>query len=157
MVSSHRSDARGTVRDNEKEMHSHNDHKVAFTNANLTEKATFEPEAPPSSHPPIDHGIQAWLFLAGCYVMEMLVFGMDTSTTCLCLHNHTHTNTTHAGFGFSFGVFQDYYSIHAPFAGSGGIAVIGTLTTVRPTRSPSLTPKLTCDLRASCSWVPPSF
>ncbi|KAI0118686.1 major facilitator superfamily domain-containing protein [Nemania sp. FL0031] len=30
------------------------------------------------------------------------------------------------GYAFSFGVFQDYYSQHAPFASSGNIAVIGT-------------------------------
>lgn len=32
------------------------------------------------------------------------------------------------GFGFSFGVFQDFYSKHEPFASSGNIAVIGTTT-----------------------------
>lgn len=35
-----------------------------------------------------------------------------------------------AGFGFSFGVFQDYYSTHEPFGGSGNIASIGTSTMV---------------------------
>ena len=34
------------------------------------------------------------------------------------------------GFGFSFGVFQDYYSSHEPYASSGNIALIGTLTLV---------------------------
>jgi hypothetical protein len=39
------------------------------------------------------------------------------------------------GFGFSFGVYQDYYSVHEPFAGSASIAVIGTTTMVRNLRS----------------------
>lgn len=34
------------------------------------------------------------------------------------------------GFGFSFGIFQEYYTTHAPFAGSANIAVIGTTTMV---------------------------
>jgi hypothetical protein len=35
-----------------------------------------------------------------------------------------------AGFPFSFGVFQDYYSTHEPFAGSGHIPIIGTCAMV---------------------------
>jgi MFS family permease len=54
------------------------------------------------------------------------------------------TNTLTPGFGFSFGVFQDYYTTHAPFSGSGGIAVIGTLTTVRiPFPTPPIRLQLT--------------
>jgi hypothetical protein len=34
------------------------------------------------------------------------------------------------GFPFAFGVFQDYYSNHEPFAGSSSIAVIGTCAMV---------------------------
>ena len=41
------------------------------------------------------------------------------------------TKENNPGFGFSFGVFQDFYSTHEPFAGSGNIAVIGTTTLVR--------------------------
>ncbi|KAI1340829.1 major facilitator superfamily domain-containing protein [Xylariaceae sp. FL0016] len=59
-----------------------------------------------SSLPPVDTGKQAWLFLSACWVVEAFTFG----------------------FGFSFGVFQNYYSTHEPFAGSGNIAVIGTTT-----------------------------
>ncbi|KAM7202137.1 major facilitator superfamily transporter [Naviculisporaceae sp. PSN 640] len=54
--------------------------------------------------PPVDGGKDAWLFLAACFVLECLVWGVP----------------------FSFGVFQNYYDTHAPFAGSGDIAVIGT-------------------------------
>ncbi|PNP39784.1 hypothetical protein TGAMA5MH_08303 [Trichoderma gamsii] len=72
--------------------------------------AGSEPQAPSAefSLPPVDTGAAAWLFLAACWGVEALTFG----------------------FGFSFGVFQDYYSSHMPFAGSGGIAAIGTTTTV---------------------------
>ncbi|EUC43579.1 hypothetical protein COCMIDRAFT_100522 [Bipolaris oryzae ATCC 44560] len=59
-----------------------------------------------STLPPVDSGKAAWLFLAACWAVEAFVFG----------------------FGFSFGVFQDFYSTHEPFAGSGDIAVIGTTT-----------------------------
>ncbi|KAK6863944.1 hypothetical protein PG995_000472 [Apiospora arundinis] len=58
------------------------------------------------SLPPVDTGRDAWLFLAACWAVEALVWG----------------------FGFSFGVFQDYYSTHEPFSGSGNIASIGTST-----------------------------
>jgi hypothetical protein len=75
MVSSHRSDSRDTVRNDENEMYPHHDHKVVSTNADMAEKATPKPVTQSSTLAPIDHGIQAWLFLAGCYVMEMLVFG----------------------------------------------------------------------------------
>ncbi|KAK6951155.1 hypothetical protein Daesc_007686 [Daldinia eschscholtzii] len=56
------------------------------------------------SLPPVDGGKDAWLFLAACFAIEALVWG----------------------FPFAFGVFQDYYSSHEPFAGSPNVAVIGT-------------------------------
>lgn len=62
-----------------------------------------------SSLPPVDGGKQAWLFLAACFAIEMLVWG----------------------FPFSFGVFQNYYSTNEPFAGQPNIAVIGTCAMVR--------------------------
>ncbi|CRG83535.1 Monocarboxylate transporter 10 [Talaromyces islandicus] len=54
--------------------------------------------------PPADGGKDAWLFLAACFIIEALVWG----------------------FTFSFGIFQDYYSTHEPFKGSGNTAIIGT-------------------------------
>lgn len=60
------------------------------------------------SLPPADSGKAAWLFLAACFVVEVLIWG----------------------FSFSFGVFQDYYSTHEPFASNpSGIAVVGTTAT----------------------------
>ncbi|KAK2011080.1 major facilitator superfamily transporter [Colletotrichum eremochloae] len=56
------------------------------------------------SLPPVDGGKQAWLFLAACFAIEMLVWG----------------------FPFAFGVFQNHYSTNPPFAGQPNIAVIGT-------------------------------
>jgi hypothetical protein len=57
---------------------------------------------------PTDRGKAAWLFLAAGFVVECLVWG----------------------FSFSFGVFQEYYSTHEPFASnSSGIAVVGTTAT----------------------------
>ncbi|KAJ5624358.1 hypothetical protein N7510_000667 [Penicillium lagena] len=54
--------------------------------------------------PPIDRGVNAWLFLAACFVMEALVWG----------------------FAFTYGVFQAYYSELEEFKNSGNIAVVGT-------------------------------
>ncbi|KAJ5820301.1 hypothetical protein N7474_005892 [Penicillium riverlandense] len=54
--------------------------------------------------PPIDRGINAWLFLAACFTMEALVWG----------------------FAFTYGVFQAYYSEIEEFKNSGNIAVVGT-------------------------------
>ncbi|KAL8700048.1 MAG: hypothetical protein Q9224_001141 [Gallowayella concinna] len=58
--------------------------------------------------PQADRGKDAWLFLAGCFMVEALIWG----------------------FPFSFGVFQEYYSTHEPFSSKpSGIAVIGTSST----------------------------
>ncbi|KAK7962309.1 uncharacterized protein PG986_003134 [Apiospora aurea] len=54
--------------------------------------------------PPVDRGKDAYLFLTASWAVEALVWG----------------------FPFAFGVFQDYYSTHAPFEGSPNISVIGT-------------------------------
>lgn len=37
---------------------------------------------------------------------------------------------TRVGYAFAFGIFQDYYSTHEPFQGSGNIAIIGTCAMV---------------------------
>ncbi|KAJ6178082.1 Major facilitator superfamily domain general substrate transporter [Penicillium mononematosum] len=54
--------------------------------------------------PPMDGGMNAWLFLAACFAMEALVWG----------------------FAFTYGVFQAYYSDIPQFKDSGNIAVVGT-------------------------------
>ncbi|KAJ5579644.1 Major facilitator superfamily domain general substrate transporter [Penicillium hispanicum] len=54
--------------------------------------------------PPMDGGLHAWLFLLASAMLEALVWG----------------------YAFAYGIFQDYYSAHEPFKGSGNIAVIGT-------------------------------
>ncbi|KAG5986719.1 hypothetical protein E4U52_008318 [Claviceps spartinae] len=56
------------------------------------------------SLPPVDGGKHAWFFLAACFVVEALTWG----------------------FPSTFGLFQNYYSTHEPFAGSEAIPVIGT-------------------------------
>ena len=61
-----------------------------------------------STLPPADGGKDAWLFLAGSFVIETLTFG----------------------FALSFGVLQEYYSTHEPFAESKDIATIGTTASV---------------------------
>lgn len=63
--------------------------------------------------PPLDGGLNAWLFLAACFVMEALVWG----------------------FAFTYGIFQEYYSGIEEFKNSGNIAVVGTCAMVRPIES----------------------
>lgn len=59
--------------------------------------------------PPMDGGMNAWLFLAACFVMEALVWG----------------------FAFTYGVFQEYYNSIPEFKNNGNIAVVGTCAMVR--------------------------
>lgn len=86
------------------------------------------------SLPPVDGGRKAYLFLAACWVVEAVTFGNLPRLYKV----YKFELTKRLGFGFSFGVFQEYYSHHEPFAGSNSIAAIGTTTTVRylPTLSP---------------------
>ncbi|TCD67656.1 hypothetical protein EIP91_012166 [Steccherinum ochraceum] len=51
--------------------------------------------------PPVDGGWQAWMFCLCSFFLETLVWG----------------------FGFSYGVFQSYYSTHAPFQNQSKIAI----------------------------------
>lgn len=67
---------------------------------------------PEFSLPPVDGGRDAWLFLAASFMIEGLVWG----------------------FSFSFGIFQEYYSTHEPFAGQSNIALTGTCVMVSPSR-----------------------
>lgn len=81
-------------------------------NGNLENANPVRPASTESSGsakiPRADGGRDAWLFLAACFVFEALVWG----------------------FPFSFGVFQSYYSTHAPFSNDHrGIAAIGTCST----------------------------
>lgn len=55
------------------------------------------------SLPPADGGKDAWLFLFSCFMLEGMIWG----------------------FPASYGVFQEYYSTHEPFAGARNIAVVG--------------------------------
>ena len=63
------------------------------------------------------------------------------SLTITLTHTGHHSNNISTnnspGVPFSFGVFQNYYDTHAPFAGSGEIAVIGTCSMVCPPPSPT--------------------
>jgi hypothetical protein len=59
--------------------------------------------------PPMDGGMNAWLFLAACFVMEALVWG----------------------FAFTYGVFQEYYNSIPEFKNNGNIAVVGTCAMVK--------------------------
>lgn len=69
--------------------------------------------------PPTDAGPIAYRFLFAAFILEAFQWG----------------------FALSFGVFQNYYSTHPPFAGSPNIAVVGTLATgVTYLGAPFMTP-----------------
>lgn len=76
------------------------------------ETATIDGELQPvqsQSLPPVDGGRAAWLFLLGCFVIELVLWG----------------------FPFSFGVFQVYYNTHPPISlESGSVSAIGTTCSV---------------------------
>ncbi|GJN72726.1 hypothetical protein PLIIFM63780_006789 [Purpureocillium lilacinum] len=57
--------------------------------------------------PPTDEGAGAWKYLAGCFLVEAILWG----------------------FPLAFGVFQEHYARQPEFAGDGNIAAIGTVAT----------------------------
>jgi hypothetical protein len=91
---------------------------------------THNPTRHEFSLPPTDSGKDAWLFLAACWAVEALVWGRCSPSFLLGDKIGAHLVCYYLGFGFSFGVFQDYYSSHLPFKGTGNIAVVGTTTLV---------------------------
>lgn len=82
------------------------------------------------SLPPTDSGKDAWLFLLASFMMEAFVWGA-CSPINIQGAPYVLTIGCDLGFPFAFGVFQNYYSTHEPFAGSSQIAVIGTCAMVR--------------------------
>ena len=73
--------------------------------------------------PPADSGPSAWRFLFAAFTLEAFQWG----------------------FALSFGVFQNYYSTHPPFAGSPSIPIVGTLATgVTYLGAPFMTPLIRC-------------
>jgi hypothetical protein len=83
-----------------------------------------------SSIPPADHGIAAWLFLAGCFLLEGLVWGKQHSfrihRCCASASLEVIANASVSGLPYSYGVFQKFYSEYEPFSSQRGIAAIGT-------------------------------
>ena len=77
------------------------------------------------SLPDADRGKDAWLFLAGCFMVEALIWG-EHRCTLLTMGGVA----DRIGFPFSFGVFQEYYTTHEPFSSNpSGVAIIGTSST----------------------------
>ncbi|KAH9938770.1 MFS general substrate transporter [Epithele typhae] len=56
---------------------------------------------------PVDGGVQAWTFCACAFILEMMIWG----------------------YCFSYGIFQDYYTTHAPFDRASSIAISAVGTT----------------------------
>ncbi|KAK5120507.1 hypothetical protein LTR85_006162 [Meristemomyces frigidus] len=84
------------------------EHQPEIQNEIDSDEATSRQQHPHDALPPTDGGYQAWLLLAGCFIINVLVWG----------------------FAFSFGVLQEYYMNNEPFASnSNGIPTIGTTAT----------------------------
>ena len=90
----------------------------------------FEALAGAEKLPPVDRGMHAWLFLIASVILEAIVWGSLCMATEALFEVRCLTSST--GYALTFGIFQDYYSEHEPFKGSGGIPVIGTCAMVRP-------------------------
>ena len=89
------------------------DDSIATLNNNVSvntanEQLDAEQHEGVSSLPSVDHGKDAWLFIAGCFLVEATIWG----------------------FPSSFGVFQKYYSTKKLFASHGNVAAIGTSASV---------------------------
>lgn len=80
-----------------------------------------------SSLPPTDTGKDAWLFLFASFMLEALIWGKPNPLACL---SSAELKLILSGFPACFGVFQEYYSSHEPFAGSPNIAVVGACAMV---------------------------
>ncbi|KAJ2971199.1 hypothetical protein NQ176_g7814 [Zarea fungicola] len=61
-------------------------------------------KTPPEKVHPVDTGLHAWLFLCASFLIEALALG----------------------FPGAFGVFQSYYSTHAPFKDAPGLPIVST-------------------------------
>ncbi|KAK2593239.1 hypothetical protein QQS21_009079 [Conoideocrella luteorostrata] len=79
------------------------DHELADATAFTSSPPNHEDsnQKPP---PPADYGKDAYLFLAACFILEAMVWGLP----------------------FTYGVFNDYYNTHAPFNGTNNLPVVGT-------------------------------
>lgn len=82
---------------------------IASNNSNEEDGTPLEPIQSRTQYalPPTDQGYHAWVALAGAFLSNALIWG----------------------FALSFGILQEYYGSHEPFAGQGGIAAIGTTST----------------------------
>ncbi|KAL8772378.1 MAG: hypothetical protein Q9194_004616, partial [Teloschistes cf. exilis] len=74
--------------------------------------------------PPVDGGAGAWKFLFAAFIVEAFLFGMTAVEMLSSV-----TGADLSGFPLQFGVFQSYWSTHAPYAGRSDISYIGTLET----------------------------
>ncbi|KAM0694617.1 hypothetical protein Q7P36_004973 [Cladosporium allicinum] len=85
---------------------------MELSNRNTLESDDGVPLEPQRSRaqyalPPMDQGFYAWVALGGAFLSNALIWG----------------------FALSFGILQEYYASHEPFASQGGIASIGTTST----------------------------
>lgn len=85
---------------------------MELSNRNTLESDDGVPLEPQRSRaqyalPPTDQGFYAWVALGGAFLSNALIWG----------------------FALSFGILQEYYASHEPFASQGGIASIGTTST----------------------------
>ena len=88
---------------------------------------TASPEEQEMRLPRPDGGRDAWLFLAGCFVLEALVWGKHAAPSRLQVIRSRKRPDSFLGFPVSFGVFESFYSSYPLFADNKNeVAIIGT-------------------------------
>jgi hypothetical protein len=98
----------------------------------VDETSSAEERVLHSSLPPTDGGKDAWLVLAGCTILEALVWGESSGRGWRCDFRQELTlRPLTTGFPFAFGVFQEHYSRQEQFMDHiSTIPAIGTTATV---------------------------
>lgn len=98
--------------------------------------------------PRADGGRQAWLFLAGSFMIEALLWGrssivwkkIDEALSIWRVSQAHILIPLYQGFPFSFGIFKQYYMDNPPFSNApSGITTIGTSAMVSQTDLCSVT------------------
>lgn len=88
-------------------------------------------EAEAMALPPIDRGRKAYEFLAACFMLEALVWGLSAFVSSLTTNSNLQSaDVKDLGFPFSYGVFQVHYRENPLFSSNlSGVAAIGTTQT----------------------------
>ena len=98
--------------------------------SDITSSAESDATAGTSSNgpelPAQDGGRQAWLFLAGAAVIEIVAWGERIACSSIGSKDLRHI----LGFPYCYGVFREYFFNHGPFKGVEYVSVAGVAANV---------------------------